>query len=125
MLPKRGFLQSKVKYRCFSKLILRLMAVVLCIISIPKLEKIHFYQELFQAVVPGWLVSVYMYWDSSKPSQGAFSEKFLLSLTGLTHDSAFFYCILIWVQYILVPTEMSKFCSKIHKSYKSECLQCL
>lgn len=80
MLPKRGFLQSKIKYRCFSKLILQLMAVVLCKISIPKIEYICFYQELFQAAVPGWLVSVYIYWDSSKPSRAAFSEKFLLSL---------------------------------------------
>lgn len=63
------------------------MAVILCIISIPKPEKSHFYQELFQAAVPGWLVSVYMYWDSSKPSRGAFSEKFLLSLNSLRHDS--------------------------------------
>lgn len=40
------------------------MAVVLCIISIPKIVKSNFYQEVFQATVPGWLVSVYMNWDS-------------------------------------------------------------
>lgn len=40
------------------------MAMVLGIISIPKIVKSNFYREVFQATAPVWLVSVYMNWDS-------------------------------------------------------------
>lgn len=42
MLLKGGFLQSQIKGRCFSKFTLELMAVFLCITSIPEIGKQSF-----------------------------------------------------------------------------------